>query len=64
MATVSKHLLDDGKRVATWAGTPKLKMNLENPTKMEKQRRTAARRHERKNCARSRRLKRTPSQQL
>jgi hypothetical protein len=39
-------------------------MILENPTKMERQRRNDVRRHERKNCARSRRLKRTPSQQL
>lgn len=61
-ATVSRHLLDAGKKAAISTGTRKRKTTLENQTKMARARRSVERENERKNCAKLRRLRRTLSQ--
>jgi hypothetical protein len=61
-ATVSRHLLDAGKKVAISTGMLKPKTTLENQMKMARPRRSVERENERRNCAKSRRLRRTLSQ--
>lgn len=54
--------MDAGKKAAISIGTPKQKTTLENPTKMARPRRSVERENERKNCAESKRLRKTLSQ--